>query len=120
MKRILIIDDDRDMQAIYRHMLKDEAARYSLRFTADPARALQMLRQEPADLVISDMIMGEMNGEAFIARLREGGAKTPILIVSVLHHDILPGARAARGVRFLQKPVTGEALRDMLKKMLGG
>lgn len=118
MRRVIIIDDDRDMQAIYRHMLKDETARYSLRFAGDPARALRMLKRESADLVISDVIMREMDGEAFIARLREGGAETPVLVVSVLAQDVLPGARAARGVHFLQKPISGEALRAMLKKIL--
>ncbi|MEI6634240.1 MAG: response regulator [Chlamydiota bacterium] len=121
MKRIIIIiDDDRDMQAIYRHMLKEEAARYSLRFAGDAARALRMLAREPADLVISDVIMGTMDGVTFLTRLRERGVEVPVLIVSVLHPDMLPGARGAKRVYFMQKPITGEGLRDTLKKILKG
>lgn len=118
MKRIIIIDDDLDMQAIYRHMLKEEAARYSLRFAGDASLALRMLAREPADLVVSDVIMGAMDGELFLKRLRAGGAEMPVLIVSVLHPDILPHARGAKGVYFMQKPITGEGLRDTLKKIL--
>jgi DNA-binding NtrC family response regulator len=118
MKRIIIIDDDRDMHVIYRHMLKDEAARYSLRFAGDASRGLRMLKREPADLVISDVIMGAMDGETFLNRLRVEGTEVPVLIVSVLHPDILPRARGAKGVYFMQKPITGDGLRDTLKKIL--
>jgi DNA-binding NtrC family response regulator len=118
MRHILIIDDDRDMQAIYRHLLKDEAARYSLRFAGDASRALRMLKREPADLIISDVIMGAVDGETFLNRLREGGEKVPVLIVSVLHPDLLPRARRATRAYFMQKPITGEGLRAALKRIL--
>lgn len=120
MKRVLIIDDDPDMQAIYRHLLKGEAARYCLRFAGDASRALRVLKKEPADLVITDVIMGAMDGETFLDRLREGGAEMPVLVVSVLHPDALPRARRAKKVHFLQKPITGEGLRGALKRILKG
>ncbi len=116
MKRVLIIDDDPDMQAIYRHLL--QGTRYRLRFAGDAARALRMLKREPADLVITDVIMGGMDGETFIHRLREGGAEVPVLVVSVLHPDALPRARRVKRVHFLQKPITGETLRATLERTM--
>ena len=81
MKRILIVDDDGDMRAIYRYMLGGEAAGYDLRFARDGLQALRMLARKPADLVISDVIMKSMDGMTFVRRLREGGFSAPVLVV---------------------------------------
>ncbi|HOE26759.1 MAG: response regulator [Candidatus Aureabacteria bacterium] len=116
MKRVLIIDDDPDMQALYRYWLK--GTRYRLDFAGDAARALRMLKGEPADLVITDVVMGGMDGETFVQRLREEGAEVPVLVVSVLPPDALPRACRAKQVHFLQKPVTGETLRATMERTM--
>lgn len=118
-RRIVIIDDDLDMQAIYRHMLREEGGRYALRFAGDAARAMRIIESAPADLVVSDVIMGEMDGESFVSRLRKRGINAPVLIVSVLSEEMLPRLRRTRRVHFLQKPITGDVLRKTLKRILG-
>ncbi len=118
MKRILIVDDDGDMRAIYRYMLGGEAAGYDLRFARDGLQALRMLARKPADLVISDVIMKSMDGMTFVRRLREGGFSAPVLVVSVLKREMLPGARGAKRVYFMEKPVTPHGLRGALRRIL--
>ncbi|MDD5556423.1 MAG: response regulator [bacterium] len=120
MKRILVVDDDPDMRALYRHMLGGRGRRFAVSAAAHPAAAVGMLRRERFDLVISDIIMERTSGESFVARLRRdrphGGI--PILIVTVLGRETLPRMGDIRGIHYLQKPVTREALRRKISAIL--
>jgi len=119
MKRILIVEDDPDMQAIYKFMFKDEAQRYALQITGDTARAMKSVRQQRFDLIISDIIMADMAGQSFLSRVREEGrGGVPILVVSVLNPDMLVQLKKMRRVYFLQKPITKEKLLKMINRIL--
>jgi CheY-like chemotaxis protein len=119
MKRILIVDDDADMQAIYKFMFKDEAQKYALQITGDTTRALKSVGQQRFDLIISDIIMADMSGGSFLSRARQEGRNgVPILVVSVLNPDMLSKLKKMRSVYFLQKPITREQLLNKIDRIL--
>ena len=60
MATILIIDDEEAVRALLRFAL--EAAGYEVTEAANGRQGLERYRQRPTDLVITDMLMPELNG----------------------------------------------------------
>jgi CheY-like chemotaxis protein len=58
--QILIIDDDRDVRDAIKRVL--ERAGYHVRSSPDALEAFQELSRQPADVVITDIIMPKKNG----------------------------------------------------------
>lgn len=121
-KRVLIVEDDKDMQSIYAHMLGGEKTRYEIRIVDDPLSALKLIHEEAFDAVITDMIMRSMTGEAFIAHLRKDGKHplVPVLVVTVLGQEMLESFKGMSRVYFLQKPVTRDKLLGKIRAITAG
>jgi CheY-like chemotaxis protein len=80
-KRILIVDDDEDIRNLMVLYLKDQGVDC---VCVDCAiKGLEVLRDEESfDLIISDVIMPEMNGVEFIQHLAGFYPETKIIICS--------------------------------------
>lgn len=119
MTRILVVEDDRDMQAVYGFMFKGEAHRCEVRIVDSAEKALREIDGARFDVVISDIIMRTMCGECFIERMRKiSKERTPVLVVSVLGSDMLMKLKKMPGVYFLQKPITKERLLEKVDGIL--
>lgn len=59
--RILVVDDEQYICDIVREALVSHPE-YQIQTTADPRRAVEILTNEPVDLVLSDLIMGKITG----------------------------------------------------------
>lgn len=117
-RRLLIVEDDRDMQAIYRYIFKGLEGRYTVRITGEAPRALDLIRRERFDLIISDMIMETMTGDTFLQRLRESrrSAAVPVLVVTVLGADLVSNIKRS-GVHYLEKPIGREELLGVVDRI---
>jgi CheY-like chemotaxis protein len=68
MKKILIVDDDITLRtALIRHL---ESRGFLVQEVGSGLEALAMVEQDPPDLVVSDVMMPEMDGFEFCRRLR--------------------------------------------------
>ena len=79
MARILVVDDDPHLREVVRFAL--ERAGHSVVEAADGAAALATFAREPADLVILDVLMPELDGLEVCRRLRANGS-VPIVFLS--------------------------------------
>jgi len=81
---ILVVDDSITSRSLERSIL--EAHGYRVRVAVDGMEALEMLRIEKADLVITDIQMPRMDGFALVEALKadSGLNKIPVIIVSSL------------------------------------
>lgn len=68
MKRILIVDDDPTLRTALTRYLQNRG--YVVREARSGAEALALFEEDPADLVVSDVVMPEMDGLEFCRRLR--------------------------------------------------
>jgi CheY-like chemotaxis protein len=68
MKRVLIIDDDEQLRALLSQIL--ERAGYSVAEAAQGSMGLKLFREQPSDLVITDLIMPEKEGIETILEFR--------------------------------------------------
>ncbi|MGA7910460.1 MAG: response regulator [Candidatus Dormiibacterota bacterium] len=93
---VLVVDDALMVRELQRSML--ERAGYAVRTASDGTAALEMLTHEPADLVVTDLEMPNMDGFVLTRSIRANAqlANIPVLIVSshVSQEDHLKGLDA--------------------------
>jgi len=111
-KRVLVIDDAALMRLYYRDAL--EGAGFEVDEALNGLEALEKLLASPADLLVVDVNMPQMDGLTFLHTLRRQplplGA-TPALVTSTESGpQDLAAARAAGANYYLVKPVTREQL----------
>jgi CheY-like chemotaxis protein len=121
-KKILIVEDSKEMQEIYKDMFSDEGGRYKIEMASDGVAALRRVREEKFDLIILDIIMEPITGDAFFVYVRND-VKTmdlPIVIVSVLNPLTLEHLKKINHVEFLQKPIRKEELIKVIEDAFVG
>jgi two-component system chemotaxis sensor kinase CheA len=79
---VIVVDDALMVRELQRSIL--ERGGYAVRTASDGAEALSMLSEQPADLVITDLEMPNVDGYLLIKSIRAHPrfANTPVLIVS--------------------------------------
>ena len=79
-RKVLIVDDDPAALGLLGAIL----ARRGLEIVsfADPASALEGLKADRADLVISDLMMPKMDGIRFMTLAREIRPKLPVILIT--------------------------------------
>jgi len=80
MARILIIDDDDLFRTMLRKMLEYEG--YDVIDAQDGNVGMRLYRKEPADLVITDILMPEKEGIEIIRELRSDFSEVKIIAIS--------------------------------------
>jgi two-component system response regulator AtoC len=78
--RILAVDDEPNMRRLLEIMLRQ--AGYQALVAENGHDALERLRREGADLVVSDLHMPGMNGLELLSAMRQEGLETPVIIVT--------------------------------------
>ena len=82
--RILVIDDEPQITRVLRAALSAQG--YDVRTANDPEEGLQVFRDWPPDLVITDLAMPGMSGIDVCRAIRARSA-TPVLVLSVREHE---------------------------------
>jgi len=80
MKRILIIEDNRNLATGLRNNLEIEG--YQVDVAYDGTDGLERARETPPDLVVLDLMLPKMDGYRVLRTLREEGYDKPVLILS--------------------------------------
>ncbi len=107
---ILVVDDEETIREIVSSQLK--VAHYKTRQAANGKEALALLESgEEFDLVLSDLMMPEMDGTALLERAKERYPDMPIVMVTAVH-DIQVALQALRNgaYDYLLKPFEKEQL----------
>ncbi len=110
MATILIIDDDDLIRVLLCSAL--EEAGYEVAEAANGRQGLEMYRQRPTDLVITDILMPEMNGlEILLALTREFlHAKVIAITGAGEEKNVLDVAKLLGARQTFQKPVSMQRL----------
>lgn len=80
MNRILIVEDDENLSLLYQSALKNE--RFEVFRAMNGVDALNILDKQFIDLIISDIMMPDMDGYELAESLREAGYELPILFIT--------------------------------------
>ena len=80
MNRILIVEDDVELRQLFARVLEKNG--YQVETAENGAEALRTLGRGYVDLIISDIMMPVMDGNALVRALRNDGVKTPVLMIT--------------------------------------
>ncbi len=78
--KILLVDDEETLLEVSKIYLKKMNERYSIITTDSAIKALEIIKKEEFDVIISDYRMPKMNGLEFLSALREDGNEIPFII----------------------------------------
>jgi len=116
--RILVVDDEETIREIVCSMLG--GAHFHTRQAANGVEALSILESgDEFDLILSDLMMAEMDGIALLERAKERYPDVPIVMVTTVH-DISVALQAIRNgaYDYLPKPFEREQLLATVRRAL--
>ena len=114
---ILIVDDEANTLASLSRAFR--LAGHEAVVCDNAARALELAKSQPFDLILSDVVMPRRDGLAFLEDLRAAAIQTPVVMMSGQAH-IEMAVRATRlgALDFLEKPLSTEKLLVTLENAL--
>lgn len=80
MFKILIAEDDRELCQLFHRVLSNNG--YQTICVSDGKQALDVLDREYIDLIISDIMMPNMDGYELVSSLRDSGNGIPVLMIT--------------------------------------
>ena len=119
--RILIVDDANLVRLYYRGIL--ESAGFDVEEALNGLEALEKVLADPADMVIVDINMPQMDGITFIETLRRQAlpfSSIPVLVTSTeAGAKDFEAVRMAGGNYYLVKPISADVLSSNAKIFCG-
>ncbi len=115
---ILIVDDDQDLRQF---LEANFAQQYSVRTASNGVEALVRLAESPADLIISDWMMPEMDGDEFCRHVRKdiNICHTPfIMLTAKTDDDSKTGSMDCGADMFIEKPFSMKYLSASVKNLI--
>lgn len=122
MARILVIDDEPALRAIMVEVLRGEG--HDVVEAATGAAVSDTALLDTLDLVVTDLIMPDVEGMEVVSRVSEHRPDLPVLAISGggrgVVTDYLPAAQHLGARAILRKPFTPDALVAQVAALLEG
>ncbi len=114
--QILVVNDEESIREVVASMLNQ--AGYSTRRAASGMEALELLEcGEDFGLILTDMMMPEMDGIALLERIKERYPDVPVVMVTAVHDVSVALAAIRNGAYdYLLKPFEREQLLVMVRR----
>jgi PAS domain S-box-containing protein len=111
--KILLVADEEVVREVISLFLRHEE--HEVETTASAIEALELMRKQNFDLLVTDHAMPGMTGGNFVATLRSSGFELPILMLTGFGELMTTSGTVPAGVtKVVNKPVTVEALRSAI------
>jgi signal transduction histidine kinase len=120
-KKILIVEDSRTQAMLLRHVLEEHG--YEVREARSGKEALGAMETETPALVISDIVMPEMDGYALTRAMKDHGSfvNIPVILMTTLSNpmEVIKGLDS-RADFYLNKPWDEDFLVSKVESILSG
>ncbi len=115
-KRILVVDDEENARIGLSRLLSNEG--FLVDSVPNGFEALNYLRQQEVNLIISDINMPEMNGIIFLKELNKSFPKSNVILITAYGGvESYIEAMNLGAFEYINKPVKIEELKSILKKI---
>ena len=122
--KIMVVEDDFDEAKLIKMALEGEG--YEAVCAFNGREALEKVGPEKPDLIVLDIMMPEMDGFAFCAKLRSSpeNKDIPVVLLTAVAKHIheskypLDGVIRAEADEYLEKPIRPEELLDTISRLL--
>jgi CheY-like chemotaxis protein len=121
MKKILVLDDELDVEFIFKVMLEDEidTGKIQIDFFSNAQACLDEFAKKPDlfyDYILSDINMPTIDGVQFIEKIRKNGYSGPTAFISAYIHDDYEKDMARLNIsHFFSKPIDFNLIKELLK-----
>jgi DNA-binding NtrC family response regulator len=120
MKQILIIDDEPQMRSMLKKMFEREG--FDVTTASDGEKGIKTFKKNPADLIITDLIMPEKEGIELIMEFKKDYPDVPILAMSGGGRNspdtYLNISKRLGAYAVFEKPIEKKELLAVIKKAL--
>lgn len=116
-EKILVCDDEEAIREVVSTLL--EAQGYRCTVVPDGSQAIQQIQSDSHDLVLSDIVMPEMDGMRLLRQLRDRDKDIPVIMVTAMH-DISIALEAIRAgaYDYILKPFEKDQLYHSVRRAL--
>jgi len=119
MREVLLVEDSATQAEQVRHSLEQHG--FAVRVAGSGVQGLALVRERRPDLIISDIVMPEMDGYEFCRRVKEDQAlrQIPVILLTSLSHprDVLRGIECGAD-NFIVKPYDEAFLLSRLQYLI--
>lgn len=117
MANLLIVDDELGMRQFLTHLFQRKG--HTVRAAGNGREALEMLRHSPADLIVSDVRMPDMNGIELLRSARELFPTVEVVLMTAFANvDTAREAFLLGAYDFVQKPFDNDLLTETVTRAL--
>ena len=114
---ILVVDDDVSIGGLFTRFVSPDD--YELVTVTSGEDALALLDERPFDLIFLDLAMPEMDGPETLARMREMGNDTPVVIIAAYPEpELLIRLLELGPAPLLRKPFIGEEVLSAIQRFV--
>src|SRR5262249_17225412 len=115
-RTVLSVDDEQSILDLIRIEFEDD---FDVVTARSGAEALDLLAQQPVDVVLLDLRMPQMGGEEFMRRLNSTRARPPVVVVSVVREtETVVQCKKLGAVDYVTKPWERGELRAAILRSL--
>ena len=115
-KRILVVDDEENARIALSKLLAKEG--FLVDSVANGYEALNYLRQQEVNLIVTDINMPEMNGIAFLKELNKNFPDSNVIMITAYGGvESYIEAMSLGAYEYINKPVKIDELKTILKKI---
>ena len=101
---VLIVDDEPLAREALRNALADIPKVKAVREACDAMQAMDLLKETPADVIMLDIQMPQMDGFAFLERVQNGSGKLPIVVFVTAFDEFAVKAFDRHAADYVLKP----------------
>ena len=123
--KILVVDDERDIQALFeqrfRKEIRENLAEFAFAFSGEDALAYLNEHEHEAVLILSDINMPGMTGLELLANIKQKYLKPPPVVMMITAYGDSENYNTAMKLGaddFLTKPIDFTLLKERLKTRL--
>jgi len=106
--RVLVVDDEPPLRRIIRRRL--EAEHFQVEEAGDGESALRLIQSQPFDLVLTDLLMPEINGRQIHETLKRYCPTVAVLCMSAYAEEVPAIDLADTSIALLRKPFSADEL----------
>ena len=117
MKKVLIVDDTKNIRFLLTTFLKSE--NYDVYNASNGEEALELFKKELFDLAFLDIKMPEISGTEILKKIRKLGINIPVIIMTGFA-TVKNAVECTKlgAVAYIQKPFTTEKIRTVLNELV--
>ena len=119
-RSVLLADANEEFRGMLREVIEKTEEFTVVGSTGDGTEALQILEQRKPDLAVIDLVLPGADGVSLLRQVKEGNAKTKIIVLSAFCTDQIVAETVNLGAAyFLPKPCEMQTLLDRMQTVFG-